>query len=504
MRALSLIAFEKNSNNPDTQEMMRFAEEFRQAGGKTGWLKRGTMEELRAEIREVTGEVSASSTYKDSMVGLLKTAGKYSGVSPYMSFMDKLADVSDNGVRLAVFAELRRKGVPVKRAAYHAKELTVNFSKTGEIGPALNQAFLFFNTAVVGNARFARAVLRSPYVRAAAGAFAAAGVTAAMISMAMSGDDEDGEDRWTKIPDYEKERYAILMYGPETTDVIKIPLPWSFAFTYTAGTYLAEFFAGNRDASDTVFGIVRAAVSNFSPFQLGKYDGPVTQATLAPTPTLLKPGVENLMNENFMGSPITPRRFPGDFTPNSEVAMRKTAPAYREVAEALNDVTGGERGVSGALDLYPDHIRHTFEFLIGGTGKFVTRTGGTIMDVAAGEELDESRIPFVRQIAGVATVGSSQIYYDRVEEVMQRGDVALEYARSSGSEAEYRKENRNWIDLAKKAKETESRLRTFRQQRKVAEGSTKADRKEKIKEAEDKMDAAFIEFNRSNKAQMRQ
>ena len=49
----------------------------------------------------------------------------------------------------------------------------------------------------------------------------------AMIAMAMSDEDEDGELYYNKIPDYIKERNLIFM-RPNGKDYFKIPLPYGF------------------------------------------------------------------------------------------------------------------------------------------------------------------------------------------------------------------------------------------------------------------------------------
>ena len=155
-----------------------------------------------------------------------------------------------------------RKGVTREKAAQMAKNITVNFNKSGEYGQLLNSVYLFFNASVQGTARLGKSLLtmKSPtYPDGTKRAFKdrfnnaqkmAAALTvfsglSAMIAMAMSDEDEDGELYYNKI-DYIKERNLIFM-RPNGKDYFKIPLPYGFSMFANLGTTAVEVGAGHGD-----------------------------------------------------------------------------------------------------------------------------------------------------------------------------------------------------------------------------------------------------------------
>ena len=62
----------------------------------------------------------------------------------------------ENSIRLSAYIEARKVGVTKQRAAQLSKNVTINFNKSGELTPALNNMFLFFNASVQGMTRFGR------------------------------------------------------------------------------------------------------------------------------------------------------------------------------------------------------------------------------------------------------------------------------------------------------------------------------------------------------------
>ena len=70
--------------------------------------------------------------------------------------MERVNTSVENGVRLASYIEARKAGVSRDKAAELAKNLTVNFNKSGEFGTVANSAYLFFNASVQGTSRLIR------------------------------------------------------------------------------------------------------------------------------------------------------------------------------------------------------------------------------------------------------------------------------------------------------------------------------------------------------------
>jgi hypothetical protein len=96
------------------------------------------------------------------------------------------------------------------------------------------------------------------------------------------------------------------------------------------------------------------------------------------TPSGASPIVESALNENFFGSQVYQEQLPfGAPSPENELGYR--SPLWlRDAANYVNEMTGGSEYVPGDIDINPDRIWHYYNFYIGGTGRFVTRTGQAI------------------------------------------------------------------------------------------------------------------------------
>src|SRR5690606_22343027 len=108
-----------------------------------------------------------------------------------------------------------KAGVTRQDAAVMAKELTVNFNKSGELGSTLNAIFLFFNASIQGSARFAKALFtlkksvndndklwdRTNKAQKLAAGMVGFAAAITLLNQTVSEDDDDGESFYSKIPD---------------------------------------------------------------------------------------------------------------------------------------------------------------------------------------------------------------------------------------------------------------------------------------------------------------
>jgi hypothetical protein len=207
------------------------------------------------------------------------------------------------------------------------------------------------------------------------------------------GDDEDGEDQWAKVPDFERDRNFILMAGDHK---IKIPMPYTYNLPFVAGSRVADVVMGRARASTVTSAIGRALINALNP--LG--DSP-TWAGLA-APTLLDPLVEVETNQDFTGRPLRPEN-PYDKTPDpdSQKSFERTPEPYKWLAEGLNSATGGSSVRSGKIDVSPTTIQHYVNFALGGVGSFLGRGWNATAGAAIkGEAPRADQIPFVRTYYG--------------------------------------------------------------------------------------------------------
>ena len=283
-----------------------------------------------------------------------------------------------------------------EQAAYLAKELTINFNRSGSGGSVVNALYLFFNAGVQGTAKFARTLLQLKKVPNGRGGYyrtlntsqkIAMGMSLfaaaqAAVNQAISDEDEDGRTFYEKIPDYVKERNMVFMLPNATgtvegKDYIKVPLPYGHNIFHNLGTMSYEAATGIRTAGDAGMFMVGGIVNSFIPISFGESSTLFNKSFKAFTPTFLRPFTEIAINESYFGTQVFKDNAPGQNMPMSSLGSR--SPEWmRDVTMFLNEVTGGNEFEKGYLDVSPDKLWHGFEYYGGGGYRFLKNTYKTI------------------------------------------------------------------------------------------------------------------------------
>lgn len=392
----------------ENPEIERYYNDFRDDGGKTGWSYAKPLADIAAALESETSD-------KTRMQTLLGNAEAFART------IEGVNDAFENSIRLSAYIAAREKGVSREKAAQLAKNITVNFNKSGEYGQLLNSVYLFFNASVQGTARLGRSLLtlKEPtYPDGTKRAFKdrmnnsqkmAAALTVfngmlTMLSLAMSGEDEDGELYYNKIPDYIKERNLIIM-RPNGKDYYKIPLPYGFSLFANLGSSAVEVGAGHKEIDTAMMQLTSSFINSFSPISFGQSSDLFTKAGKSAVPTVFKPIVDIMTNETYFGGPVFKENLPyGLQQPESSMSFR-SPDSVQQFFRWMNEATGGSVDVKGDLDFNPDKMWYLFEYFIGGAGKFVTRTGEAARGLAAKASDNEVKIeandlPFLRILYG--------------------------------------------------------------------------------------------------------
>ena len=285
--------------------IMRYYQEFKEDGGKTGWAYQKSLEDIAKEL-----EVDDS-----GKTGAQKVIG---GVKGALEFVEGMNDAFENSIRLSAYIAAREGGVSREKAAQFAKNITVNFNKQGEWGSAVNATYLFFNASVQGTARLGRSLtnLRPPvkedgtrrewHERATTAQKAALGMVImnallTMLNRAASDEDEDGTLFYNKIPDYVKERNMIIM-RPDGKNYWKIPMPYGYNIFANIGTTSVEVASGDKQALEGLAFMAMSIVNAFSPISFGQAENLGTQVAKTSIPTAFKPFFEAFaFNETYFG-----------------------------------------------------------------------------------------------------------------------------------------------------------------------------------------------------------
>ena len=323
-----------------------------------------------------------------------------------------------------------------------------------------------------------------------------------MLNRSVAGEDDDGENFYDKIPAHDKERNIIIMksfYGGKEGEYHKIPLAYGYNIFHVFGTSVEAVLGGDRPIGEEMARVGLAAAGSFSPIGFQHSDDAATMALKNVTPTLLKPIVDLTANENFMGSAIRNENSPfGVPKPDSSLARRSTPEGYKQIAEFLNEISGGSYYQSGYIDINPDSMRYLVGYFTGAAGNFaVNKVPDNITRYVNDVELETHRTVFLGRANGkVLPYADVDKFYKRRDEVAQ---IEAEMKSLSGSERyKFLKENRSKLQLRAKIKSTEKMLKALRGKRNAIYTAdlTLKERDLKLKSVEKQMKALIDRINK--------
>ncbi len=448
----------------EAQDYAKWFEEYRLAGGKISFIEMNDIDRIKTRIEK---SITAGKTRR--------------ALRNVFDLIDNANSAVENGVRLSAYIALRKNGVSQDKAAFAARELTVNFNRKGEYGPAINAFYLFFNASVQGTTRLAQAVTRSPAVRKGAAAIVLAGVLFDLLNYMIAGDDDDGENAYEKIDEWKKEKNMIVML-PGRKDYVQIPMPYGYNVFYLFGQKTAALSRtaagyGKEKPAKAIAGLLGAMVESFSPM------GAAPSWLQMASPTLADPFVQIAENKSWFGGKIQPEKY-NKFKPDSENFF-STAPAWAvDLARALNKMTGGSTVKSGSIDVSPESIEHIADFLGGGVSKFVGNIWNTGQRAMNGQEWIPEKTPFVRRLYGKSTGESRRRdFYEQwneVDSVHYQFDT-LRKAQNRDGMAEIRKENPAELQAYEMMRTTQRQLSALRKQADVINLNRDLDGPEKEK-----------------------
>ena len=375
-------------------EYASWFEEYRLAGGKISFMEYNDVQRIKKRI-----------------VASLNDGDTTRAMKSAFTLIEDINTAVENGVRLSSYIALRKAGIAKDRAAFIARELTVNFNRKGEWGAAINSMYLFFNASAQGSVRLAQAVYRSKALRYALGGLFVSAMVLDWWNALLAGDDDDGENYYDQIPDWIKERNIVIVTGSKKEDYVTIPLAYGYNVPYLAGQQLGSVLRGKKEPLAAAANVASGAMESFNPL------GSAVSFWQYVSPTILDPGVQMLENKTWYGGPIYPTKF-DKRQPDSELYWNTTPWYWKESARILNAGTGGNVGRPGYVDVSPETIQHYVEFVSGGLGKFAANAIQTGQQLFSGEEWIPEKTPLMRRFYGKATtVSKRRQFYEAWDEV---------------------------------------------------------------------------------------
>ena len=465
----ALVASTKGAFGNKSGEWGKWYQEFIEDGGRVYFNQVEDVELIKKRMRRVAEQVNAARGEKNVRLQAKRM---------FRATVDTIENVNlgvENAIRLAAYRAAREKGMSRERAASLAKNLTVNFNRRGTFGPVANALYLFFNASVQGSVRMLQATRSKRLQKVLAGVALSAAAIEIMNAM-VSGDDDDGESFYDKIPDYEKRSNIIIML-PNGKDYVKLPLPYGYNVFYGAGRTMAEIARRGGDRwKESASSLLVTALTSFNPigFEFEGRSGWEAMVSFV-TPSAFDPIVDLSQNRDFTGRPIMPEENPyGPPEPTHQRYFAGVAPYWVGISDFLNRASGGDDVQEGAVSVSPGAMEHLFGTVVGAAGAFLDRTAGIPSKLADPEfDFDVSDVPFARKAVGAPPRWyNKSAYYERIgtiEGVIRDTKDYLDREQFD-SAREYAEANAVVLSLEPVMKDAQKEMRAIRKAKREIEG----------------------------------
>lgn len=405
-------------------EWSRWRNEWEMAGGKVYYNQTGDLNQIRKDLQlraKLAGNPRSAANLWRSTFDAIEAAN----------------DSVERAIRLAVYKNAREMGKSPAQAASMSRNITVNFTRRGRLGPVLNSFYAFFNASTQGGANLIMAATKSKKVRAAMAGFIVAGFLTDLLNSMLSGDDDDGESFWDKVPEHEKARNLMLMLPDnEIGQAIKVPLAYGLNALFGLGRNASAVMRGAMSPGEAVLGSGMEFIDAFNPIGGG---GSALNlfAPTAPIPWIGDPFIDVHENKDFTGKPIQPEQNPfgSEATPSSNYFPSVSGWA-KGIAKGLNTMTGGDDVLPGWASVSPEVIEYLAGYLTGGAGRFVSDFSKIVTSpFDADSEITIRDVPIAKSVFTEKSpwVDKSR-FYERIHEVKYVLDKAKDYQEREDSE----------------------------------------------------------------------
>lgn len=360
-------------------ELRKMYEEYKREGGQTGFVHQDDIKRLKRE----TGKI-----LKKYQNGFTRVSSSVFKLPSYV--LRVMGEPAENAMRFATYKTLRDNGVSARQAAKAAKEVTVNFNRSGsQRWPGM--IYGFFNATLEGTANY----LRMGFNKETATRFYIANAAMMALSYVMAGwakgfDDDDDDiiegmseeelaeykqqkefaNEYNRISDYVKHTNILIpVTGDETGEkkFIAIPLPQSFRIASTLGVTLRDIISNDKDVADELREFGWFTIGELQPFDIENVSieggGFLKTFGKIAAPTLIQPEIEVAQNRNFMGNPIRKESFINEnyqepLEPSYTKAGSKTPEIFISTAKGLNEWLGGDENIAAKHRLRLSENRH--------------------------------------------------------------------------------------------------------------------------------------------------
>tara|TARA_R100001530_G_scaffold74857_3_gene52665 strand:+ start:19 stop:3105 length:3087 start_codon:yes stop_codon:yes gene_type:complete len=336
--------------------------------------------------------------FENKIGDIVKNGTRKGWLRGIKAMADYVSDVNgsvENAMRLATYIEIKRVAMrnglteiqAIQLGVEAARNLTVNFTMKGELTPIFNSWYLFFNAGTAGGATYLRAFNKSRRFRKFLKYVIGSQIILSLYNYLMSGDDEDGKNRYAKIDMGQRSRQMFL-WIPGADNFAKIPLGYGSNIPNVFGDTIVAMLMGQINPWQATMHMVSSIGESFSPMDIAHSDSVINTLFKSATPTIGDPFVDIALNENWAGNPVYKQPYAGTATePPAYRSWSSTTKPAKFVADWLNRLSagmytwipGGEKArlgtkyEKGFISIDPPILDYMFKTASGGVGNFIAR-----------------------------------------------------------------------------------------------------------------------------------
>lgn len=368
----------------DVMKNDKLAYEFKASGAPMSVFVGLDRPELAAYLAEVSG------------TGWRNVPAAKVGLSIFEG-MRKASELGESATRMGEFSRARAQGRSIDEAGLMAKDITLDFSRSGTITRQVNQVVPFFNAVLQGGDRFARAMISDPKKTTL---LATIYITLPSVALWIINHDKEW---YQQEKDDVKNSAWLIDVG--TDHPLKIPKPFEPGIFFgSAPERVLDYLAGeDRDAMKQW---AKYAAQGFAPSIM---------------PTVAGPIIEWITNYNmFRGKAIVGQK--EDKLPNEY----QFTPYTTELAKGIGSLTGQS----------PMKIDNTIAGYLGGAGTFISGFFDNFIGEKNNPAKDIEELPGVRNltITKLKNPKSVDEFYDKLEDVTKEQNAK---GKGSARTAEY-------------------------------------------------------------------
>jgi hypothetical protein len=283
--------------------------------------------------------------------------------------LDAAAEGMDMQARFATYRAALDAGLGRDDAARLALNSSLDLTRRGEWSNIMDNLFWFFSPTVESGRKLIKMGLTPKNGARVMGTFVTMGVLSTLWNASMSGDDDDdGRKNYLDVPAGTRQSRFVLFYGKGANDYVAIPLGFMMGFPKYLGERVTEAAMGATSGEQASVSITEAVTDLAGAFATSLSPVRVTGdqvQQMVPVPSMAKPFTDLIKNTNNFGSPIYNKQFDTDRA-RATMGREQTNAVWKWIATSLNNISGGQDTVSGAIDFQPEQYRYLASSFLGG------------------------------------------------------------------------------------------------------------------------------------------